>query len=214
MYDLCACTAPTELTTIPGGANSCIPGKFAKFIFQRRSEANNFIGPGATPPGSNPINEEASWTGLPSANDDSKVVITPFLEEVEFSEQDVLEDGENFDGAPNAIDTAPTLVTATIRNIGNTQFDAIKALQCERDLVVYMIDARSNFWVREIATEVHNGFTISPDTFVMKDPSRGPGKVDQFKAMFQFYIASSWYSEAVKIIPEAGFDPLNEIVAP
>jgi hypothetical protein len=214
MYDLCDCTAPAALETIPGGANTCIPGKIAKLIFQRRSEANYFIGSLATPVGTNPISAEASWTGLPAAVDDTKVVITPFTEEVEFSEQDLLEDSENFDGAPIGIDVSPTLFTFTIRNISNTQFDALKSLQCERDLVCIMVDARSNFWVREVATDTHTGFTISPDTFLMRDPSRGTGKVDQFKAMGQFYIASSWYAEAVKITPEAGFDPLTEIVAP
>ncbi len=209
MYDLCACTAPTELVTIDNVANSCIPGKIAKMFFQRRSEANNFVGPAT-----NPIDEEASWTGLTTATDDTKVVVTPFLEEVEFAEPEVLEDSENFDGAPIAIDSAPSLVTAKIRNISNTQFDAIKALQCERDLVVYFVDARGNFFVNEVATDTHNGFVVSPDTFVLRDPARGSGKVDQFKVMLQFYFASSWYSQAVKIIPEAGFDPLTEIVAP
>lgn len=212
MYDLCACTSPTALTTIDNNANSCIPGKIAKMIFQRKSEANNFVGAGAATPGTNPIDEEASWTGLPDALDDTKVVITPFLEEVEFSEPDILEDSENFDGAPIAIDSAPSLITAKIRNIDSAKFDAIKALQCERDLVVYFLDARGNFFTAELATEVHNGFDISPDTFILRDPSRGTGKVDQFKVMLQFYFASSWFSNAVKIVPEAGFNTLQEIV--
>jgi len=200
--NLCACPAPAALTTITDTLNCDIPGKIAKFIIQRNLASNDFP----------TIELEASWAGLPDAADDTKVVISPFVENFVFPDADLLKEGENFDGAENVVATAPQTLTTMIRNISNVQYASLRDLMCERDLAVYFIDDDNKFFVREVSSSVHNGFKISPQTFGVSDPAREGGKVDQFKCKVEFTLPGGWFVDAVKVAPEADFFPLSEIV--
>jgi hypothetical protein len=202
----CSCPGNTVLETID--YNPCKPifNKDARWIFQRLDDANNLFQNGV-----NGIEEETSWASLPNAVDNTKVVITPRLEDVNFNQAEVLEDSENFDGAPFAIAPGAQLVTAMIRNVTRDQFKAIKSLACEDELTLYRIDAKGNFGARLVNTADHAGVQISPGTFVVVDPFRAGGRVDQYKLMIQFYLPSGWFDDFDIVAPEAGFNPLTEI---
>lgn len=203
----CTCPEATALTAIPDDC-ALLFGKDAKWILQRLDDTNNeFVN------GVNGIEEETSWSALPTAVDDTKVVITPTLENVNFNEEDKLEDSENIDGAAFAVGAGPQLVTAEMRNLTKDQYNALKDLECEKNLTFYRIDNKGNFGARETVDTpaTHAGIKISPSTFVVKDPAKGPARVDQSKVMIEFFLPQDWYSSFVKVAPEAGFDPLTEI---
>lgn len=201
----CSCPLPGSLATIP--YNPCVDlfGKDGRWIFQRRDDANNlFVN------GSNGIELEASWSALPTASDNTKVVVSPLLEEVNFNDPDILEDSENLDGAAIAVGSGPQLVTAMVRNPTPAQYTALKALECEPNLSFYRIDDNSKIGARGVGSD-HAGIIISPNTFIIRDPSKGPTRGDQNKLMIQFYLRAGWYETFDVVTPAAGFDPLTEI---
>ena len=148
---------------------------------------------------------------MPDATDGTKVVITPRLEEVNFNEPDDLDDSENLDGAPFAVGEGPQLVTAMIRNPSTDQYNALKSLECEDMLTFYRIDNNGKIMARGVNTADHAGIKISPDTFRVKTPGKGPGRVDREKMTISFYLPSGWFGTRKVVTPEAGFDPLTEI---
>jgi len=204
----CNCPTKTALDTVE--YNPCFEqfGKDGRWAFQRLDDAGN-----AFVDAVNGIEEEASWTPLPDAVDDTKVVITPLLEEVTFNEPAKLEDSENLDGAAIVVGSGPQLVTAVVRNMTPDQMKALKALGCEVNLTLYRIDNNGKIMAREITDTpaTYGGIKISPNTFIVLDPTRGGARVDQLKATIQFYLPANWYDTTKVIIPEAGFDPLTDI---
>jgi hypothetical protein len=207
----CQCPLPTALATSPTDPCKSVIGKIAKMFFQRLDDANNsFV------EGTNGIALQTSWSALPAAADDTKIVITPELEDVIFAEPDILEDSENFDGAPIAIASGAQLVTAMFRNPTKEQLAALRALKCEPNLTVYFVDNNGKFLSREI-TDTPNitvaGVKISKGTFIMRDPAKAGTKADQFKAMIQFYLPEGWFDSANVTPSEDTFDPLTDLSA-
>lgn len=212
MPEAVLCPLPAALTTIPAETCRDIFAKAAKFIFQRAEVANYFDGT-ASPP--TLIQDADSWTGLPDASDGTKVVITPILENVVFGDQEDFTNGENLDGAPINVGSGPTPITAQIRNPTPAEMTALRALKVERNLWVYVLDASGNFLARLISSSpanIHAGFTLSPDTFKVKGPTREGTAADQFMSTIMFSLKFDWYDDADHIAPEAGFDPLTAIV--
>lgn len=205
----CDCESNSEIDTIPYDPCVNIFGKDGRWLFQRLDDTNNaFVN------GVNGIEEESSWTALPDATNDTKVTVSPLLEDVTFNEPDVLEDSENLDGAPNAIASGAQLVTAMVRNPTPEQYEALKSLECESTLTFYRIDANGKFGARKIvdSPETHVGLKISPNTFIIRDPSRGGTKTDvPYKLMIQFYLAEGWFGSFDVVKSEDGFDPITEI---
>lgn len=207
MFSFCACDVPAALLTIPNNGARCVPDKIAKALFQRDIASNYFqVG--------NPITTEASWTGLTAAADNTKVVVSPNLEVVEFLEPDFRTESENFDGAEIKTASNPTQVNSTVRSPSKEQYNATRELGCEPNLMVYFLDSQGSFFVREVSTDVHAGFPISPNTFGTKDPFRGGELGNNFMMMIEYSLRQGFFSQAVLLKPEAGFTPLTEIVAP
>lgn len=207
----CNCPENESLETVPYNPCLQIFGKDGRWAFQRLDDAGNvFDGSNATTP--NGIESETSWTALPDAVDDTKVVITPILEDVNFPEPDTLDDSENLDGAPIRVGQGPQEVTAIIRNPTPAQLAALQQLSCESGtLTFYRVDSNGRFGARKIDVDKHAGIKISPQTLIVKDPSKGGGRVDQAKTMISFFLPAGWYKSFDVVQPEAGFDPLTEI---
>lgn len=202
----CTCPEAAALETIP--YNPCVSkiGKIGRMVFQRTDDANNTFVDGV-----NDISEEASWAPLPDAADSTKVVVTPVLEDVIFNEPDIRTDSENLDGFEIAVASDGSLVTAMFRNPTKEQIAALRALKCERELSVYFIGASNKIGARSVNTTDHAGIKISPDTFIMRDPSKAGTKADEFKAMIQFGLPEGWFDSFDIVTPEDGFTPIDEI---
>lgn len=201
----CGCPA-SVLDTVP--YNPCFKnfGKDGRWAFQILDDTNNtFVN------GTNGIEEEGSWSPLTVAVNDTKVVVTPLLEEVNFPAPGKLERSENLDGAPISVASEPQLVTAVMSNITPAQYDALRNLKCrDRELSFYRIDNNSQIGARLIGSN-HAGIRISPRTFQVLSPSKGPGRGDELLVQIEFYLADGWYSDFDVVTPETGFDPLTEI---
>lgn len=203
----CSCPIPAAIPTVPFDPCKDVFGKDGRWVFQRLDDSGNVFVDNI-----NGIEQESSWTALTDAVDDTKVVVTPILEEATFAEPAILEDSENLDGAPIVIGSGPQIVTAIIRNITPAQMSALQALGCEPNITLYRVDANGRIMARIVAeTPSYAGIKISPNTFIVRDPSRGGARVDQPKAMIQFALPAGWFKTTAVISPEAGFDPLTEI---
>lgn len=207
MTGLCSCTAPAALTTISTTKNTCNPSKFAKLLIVRNLTANHF-GSGS------PIEEEASWSGLLSASDDTKVVAIQTIEAPELAEPTILEEGENPDGAPIREGSGPQEFTAMVRYPSKEQQAAIDDLSCEDDLAVIFVDKNGHFYCRSVDANTEFGFPISKGTFVFSDPvSTVVGGAMVLKSKLSFFLKSGWSQEAKKVVPESTFYPLTELTA-
>lgn len=205
---ICPCPI-TAFTTVPYDQCAFIFDKDARWAFQRLDDTNNeFVS------GVNGIELAASWSAQPDASDSTKVVVTPFLEDVTFGEEDTLEDGENFDGAANTVAPGPQPVTAMVRNPRADEKSALSAMSCEPGtLTFYRFFADSQIGARLISTspDTHAGIKISRKTFLVKDPSRGGAKVDQNKMQIQFQLAAGWFDAFSLTTPETGFVPYEDV---
>ena len=202
----CDCAGDVVLETVVPDECQDPFGKDARFIFQKLDDANNlFVN------GTNGIEEESSWDGLADATDNTKIVVTPILEDVEFASAAVLEDSENLDGAPNAVGPGPQLVTAMIRNPTSAQFDALSSLSCQKGvLTLYRLNNNGKIGARGVGAD-RAGIKISRNTFIVLPPIKGTTRADQEKLPIQFYLPADWYKTFVVVTPEDGFDTLNEI---
>lgn len=202
----CSCDS-TVLDTIP---LDCIKEflKDGKWIFQKLDDANNKFVDGV-----NGIDLAASWDPLPDALDDTKVAITPVLEEVDIAEPGLLEDSENLDGAPIQVDSEPTVFSAVFRLPTPAQYAALKNIGCEKALTVYRVDNNGKFAAREVNSGEYAGFKISPGTFNLSEPFKsGNTRTDQLKLRVRFVLAVGYYELFRVISPASGFDPLNDII--
>lgn len=202
------CTCPAgDLETISSeDCSTTKQPKFSKIIFQKFLAANAFVD------GTNGIDLSTSWTGLfdpPST--DAKCVITPYLSEVTIGEGDVIEGTENYDGAPTADAVTPQTVTAIIENCPPVNAQQMEDLFCQSgNLGVYLLYSNGQIHAstdRNDPTASRNAIRISPDTLVVKAPSREAALGSKYQFMIQFRLPNEWYGESDVVKPEAGFNP-------
>lgn len=196
-----------SLDALPFDPCRLLLGKDAKFGIQRLDDTSNDFDDVT-----NGIDLESSWTALPDQTDDTKVILTPFLEDVIFAPQDKLEDGENFDGAGNVVAIGPQLVTAMIRNPTAAEKKGLEGLMCEPGtLSFYRFFSNKNIGAREISSGIYAGIRISRNTFAVKDPEKAGSLTDANKLMIEFQLAAGWFNDFALITPEATFNPLEDI---
>ena len=200
------CPLPTALTTAPYDLDNCVNtgGKIGRFVFQRRDDTNNtFIN------GTNGIEESTSWDLVPDAAGNTKVVVTPMVEEVSFGESGIIENSENIDGAPFRPTTGPTPVTFKMRNLSASMFSALNDLQNEPSLVVYFIYADNKIGAKLLSSspDTHVGFPISYRTTQIQDPSKEGAKGDEFMYTMDFILPQGWGAVKSVTTAESGFFP-------
>ena len=140
---ICKCPAGTALPDIP--VSNCPEsfGQIQKVAFQRlyksTGEKNSF----KTDAG---IEKKASWTSLLSADDDTKIVISPYIQAptAEAGAARTFGGGnETLGGIEEIVGREPTPFTGVMRKLPQKIIKALKELQCESlgdNLGVYLVD--------------------------------------------------------------------------
>ncbi|TNE74977.1 hypothetical protein EP331_00360 [bacterium] len=161
----------------------------------------------------NGIEEATSWSSLPDASDSTKVVVTPYVENVSFGEPGVIESSENIDGAPFAIATGHTPVSFQMRNLSGSQRAALKSLKDQPSLVVYFVYVDDKIGAKLLSSspDTHVGIPISYRTVQVQDPSREGTKADEFMTTMTFALPENWSSTFSVTTAEAGFSPKTDI---
>ena len=201
------CTCPAGvLPTVEVDPCKLIMSKMRTMFFQKIETANYFVD------AVNGIEEETSWAGLLDAVDDTKVSMIKNLKDVVWTEVEVFEGTQNYDGAPTADEAGPQLVTAILESPTPLQTETIDTLACaarDGSLGVIFVDKNGKFQAQEVTDTpaTYTGIPISQGTFIGKVPSKEADFGSKFNYMFQFYLGNDWYKNSKVIAPEAGFDP-------
>lgn len=204
--DLFACPLPTAIADIP--ATDC-PVKFdqiQKFAFQRIQDTPSF-----TPTN---ILLVSTWHALLIAADDTKVVITPYMNSVVIPAGDALTEGGNDNTTLNGIPTLRGLgfvnVTAELRNVDADTAAGLRALTPESaqngftNLQVYLFNREKKI-IGSLESSRVAGFPVY-NLVVTDVSSEGFGKDNIYKV--QFAMAGGWSEFHASYKPTA-FNPLT-----
>lgn len=197
------CDLPTALETITYDACVEFMNKVGRVGFQRTDNTGNLFASET-----NGIELESSWTALPDADDDTKVVVSDPVEDFVFTAGDIITNAQNEDGADIVTAVGPSTINFFVRTTP-ANFANLKKLEIEPKLSVYLFNNKK-IGAKAIDTD-HVGIPISRRTFAVKDPAKDGSQGDEFRAEVQFQLAEGWYSEFAVVLAETGFNPFTDI---
>lgn len=210
---ICKCPAAAALPNIPNFACAESFGQIQKVAFQRlyksTEEKNSFT----TPAG---IGKNASWISLLSANDDTKIVVSPYIQAptAEAGAPRTFGGGnETLGGIEEIIGREPTTFTAVMRKMPQSLIKALKDLQCESDsqnLGVYLFDENGAIGALQDPTAATTTYHPIPiRSLFIGDKTLGGLEAPDSNAI-QWTFLPNWSDDLTIIVPE-DFNPLTDL---
>nr|DAK52706.1 MAG TPA: Putative tail protein [Caudoviricetes sp.] len=212
MARICNCPNQTSLGGIPEANCSEGFGQLQKVIFQRLKGANGKYNEFSS---TKPITKLASLTALLSANDDTKIVVSPYLQAptTEAGAARTFGGGnETLGGIEMTIGREPTKFNAVIRNAPQSQIKAMKALACEtdvRNLGVYLVNEDGAIGALKDGSQVR---PIPIYNFFVGDKVLGGFENPDDNAV-SWSFAPNW-SDFFAIINPEDYNPLTDLKNP
>lgn len=211
---ICKCPAGTALPDIP--VSNCPEsfGQIQKVAFQRlyksSGEKNSFkTGAG--------IEKEASWTSLLSADDDTKIVISPYIQAptAEAGAARTFGGGnETLGGVEEIVGREPTPFTGVMRKLPQKIIKALKELQCEScgdNLGVYLFDENGAIGAIQDAKTATTHYPIPIRSLFIGDKTLGGYEAPDSNNI-QWVFLPNWSDDLAIIVPE-DFNPLTDLKA-
>ena len=211
---ICKCPAGTALPDIP--VSNCPEsfGQIQKVAFQRlyksTGEKNSFT----TTAG---IGEKASWTPLLSADDDTKIVISPYIQAptAEAGAARTFGGGnETLGGVEEIVGREPTPFTGVMRKLPQKIIKALKELQCESwgdNLGVYLFDENGVIGAIQDAKTATTHYPIPIRSLFIGDKTLGGYEAPDSNNI-QWAFLPNWSDDLAIIVPE-DFNPLTDLKA-
>ena len=211
---ICKCPAGTALPDIP--VSNCPEsfGQIQKVAFQRlyksTGEKNSFT----TTAG---IGKKASWTPLLSADDDTKIVISPYIQAptVEAGAARTFGGGnETLGGIEEIVGREPTPFTGVMRKLPQKIIKALKELQCESrgdNLGVYLFDENGAIGAIQDAKTTTTHYPIPIYSLFIGDKTLGGYEAPDSNNI-QWVFLPNWSDDLAIIVPE-DFNPLTDLKA-
>lgn len=211
---ICKCPAGTALPDIP--VSNCPEsfGQIQKVAFQRlyksTGEKNSF----KTDAG---IEKKASWTPLLSADDDTKIVISPYIQAptAEAGAARTFGGGnETLGGVEEIVGREPTLFTGVMRKLPQKIIKALKELQCESwgdNLGVYLFDENGAIGAIQDAKTATTHYPIPIRSLFIGDKTLGGYEAPDSNNI-QWAFLPNWSDDLAFIVPE-DFNPLTDLKA-
>lgn len=206
---ICSCPAATALTTIPGVTCPETFGQIQKIAFQRLKAAgtpNTFATLAA-------IQALASWTPLLTANDGTKVVVSPYVNAPADSGGDArMTSGgnDNLGGIAEVLGGNPVQFTGSFRAIPQSVIKAMKELQCEAragNLGVFLFDENGKI---EAIKNADNSYSPIPIRgLFIGSKIHGNFDAKDSNAISWYYPDN--YSDDLAIVTPADFNPLTDL---
>ena len=208
---ICKCPAATALPNIPNFTCAESFGQIQKVAFQRlyksTDERNSF--------GSQKeIGAKASWTALLTANDDTKIVVSPYIQAptAEAGAPRTFGGGnETLGGIEEIIGREPTPFTAVMRKMPQSLIKALKELQCEsesQNLGVYLFDENGAIGALKDQTAT-TYYPIPIRSLFIGDKTLGGFEAPDSNAI-QWAFLPNWSDDLAIIVPE-DFNPLTDL---
>lgn len=189
-------------------------GQIQKVAFQRlyksTGEKNSF----KTDAG---IEKKASWTPLLSVDDDTKIVISPYIQAptAEAGAARTFGGGnETLGGVEEIVGREPTPFTGVMRKLPQKIIKALKELQCESwgdNLGVYLFDENGAIGAIQDAKTATTHYPIPIRSLFIGDKTLGGYEAPDSNNI-QWVFLPNWSDDLAIIVPE-DFNPLTDLKA-
>ena len=203
---MCSCPAGAALPQVPNASCPQNWGQTQKIIFQRifktAGTKNSFTQSAS-------IKQLSSWTALFSASDGTKCVITPYVEAPTADGGDAITFGGGNDtvgGTTKVIGRNPVNMSFVMRQMTQDVIKALKGLQCEDELGVYLVNGDGQILALSSADNVYTPIPIR-SLFVSDLKLMGLDNPDENALSFSFL--PNWSDDAKVVTPE--FNPLTDL---
>ena len=209
----CQCPAATSLTTIPAVACGENFGQIQKVAFQRLRKADGSRNSFTTTAS---ILLKASWTALLSAEDGSKVVVSPYIE-APTSEPGAIRTygggNETLGGIEEVLGAEPTAFSAVLRRMPQNVIKIMKELSCESNagnLGVYLFNDNGQIEAIQDPETATTHYPIPIRSFFVSDKGHGGLENPDFNNISWQFAPN--YSDDLKVITPTDFNPLTDLV--
>ena len=203
---MCSCPAGAALPAVPNASCPQDFGQVQKIIFQRifktAGTKNSFTS-------SSDIKQLSSWTALFSASDGTKCVITPYVEAPTSDGGDAITFGGGNDtvgGTTKVIGRNPVNMSFVMRQMTQDVIKALKGLQCEDELGVYLVNGDGQILA---VSSADNEYTPIPirSLFISDLKLMGLDNPDENALSFSFL--PNWSDDVKVVTPD--FNPLTDL---
>lgn len=209
---ICKCPAAVALPNIPNFTCAESFGQIQKVAFQRLYKSaggkNSFTA-------TEGIGVKASWSSLLTAEDDTKVVVSPYIQAptAEAGAPRTFGGGnETLGGVEEIIGREPTPFTAVMRKIPQSVIKALKDLQCESDsqnLGVYLFDENGAIGALQDPEVTTTHYPIPIRSLFIGDKTLGGFEAPDSNAI-QWTFLPNWSDDLAIIVPK-DFNPLTDL---
>lgn len=189
-------------------------GQIQKVAFQRLYKSTGGKNSFTTTEG---IGKKASWTTLLSANDDTKIVISPYIQAPTAEAGAVRTFGggnETLGGVEEIVGREPTPFTGVMRKLPQKIIKALKELQCESwgdNLGVYLFDENGAIGAIQDAKTATTHYPIPIRSLFIGDKTLG-GLEAPDSNNIQWSFLPNWSDDLAIIVPD-DFNPLTDLKA-
>ena len=203
---MCSCPAGAALPAVPNASCPQDFGQVQKIIFQRifktAGTKNSFTQTAS-------IKQLSSWSALFSASDGTKCVITPYVEAPTSDGGDAITFGGGNDtvgGTTKVIGRNPVNMSFVMRQMTQDVIKALKGLQCEDELGVYLVNGDGQILAISSAENTYTPIPIR-SLFISDLKLMGLDNPDENALSFSFL--PNWSDDAKVVTPE--FNPLTDL---
>ena len=203
---MCSCPAGAALPAVPNASCPQNWGQTQKIIFQRifktAGTKNSFTQTAS-------IKQLSSWSALFSASDGTKCVITPYVEAPTADGGDAITFGGGNDtvgGTTKVIGRNPVNMSFVMRQMTQDVIKALKGLQCEDELGVYLVNGDGQILAISSAENTYTPIPIR-SLFISDLKLMGLDNPDENALSFSFL--PNWSDDAKVVTPE--FNPLTDL---
>lgn len=203
---MCSCPAGAALPAVPNASCPQDFGQVQKIIFQRifktAGTKNSFTQSAS-------IKQLSSWTTLFAASDGTKCVITPYVEAPTSDGGDAITFGGGNDtvgGTTKVIGRNPVNMSFVMRQMTQDVIKALKGLQCEDELGVYLVNGDGQILALSSADNEYTPIPIR-SLFVSDLKLMGLDNPDENALSFSFL--PNWSDDAKVVTPD--FNPLTDL---
>ena len=206
---ICKCPRGAALPDIPAVTCPETFGQIQKVAFVRMYKTDGTKNKFVT---ASDIKLKASWTPLLMAADDTKVIISPYIQAptAEAGAARTFGGGnDTLGGIEEIIGREATPFTGVIRKAPQTVIKALKDLQCE-SIGVYLFDENGAIGAIAGTTE-GDYFPIPIRSFFVGDKTLGGFEAPDSNSI-QWSFLPNW-SDDLKLIAPTDFNPLTDLVA-
>lgn len=210
---ICQCPAAAAIATIPNVTCPENFGQIQKVAFQRLRKAdgkrNSFTTEAA-------ITSKASWTSLLSAEDGSKVVVSPYINAPADSGGDArMTSGGNDDlgGIAEVLGGNPVQFDGYLRSVPQSVIKTMKALQCEANagnLGVFLFDENGKIEAIQDETTPTTYYPIPIRALFIGSKIHGNFDAKDSNAISWQYPDN--YSDDLAIVTPSDFNPLTDLI--